>query len=440
MPGDSASSGESATDSGRSPSGDAGSVDLTSHDTYVTGVPHEAFARLRSEAPVSWIDEHDGSGFWAITKYRDIIDVSRDVATFTSAQGIRLEEMTPEETEARRTMMEHDPPSHTRLRRLVSRGFTRRTVETYEPQIRELAAEVAADAVALGSFDFVDAVAKQLPMRMLGRLLGTPDADGPWLVEHGDALLGNTDPEFTEFVVDSADTDEFRMMPFRSPAGHALFDYARQQAALRRTDPTEDIISQLLATTTDGSQLTEQEFNNFFTLLVAAGNDTTRYTIAGSIQALIERPHLLEYLKTATTEQWILAVDELLRWTSVTMHFRRTALVDTEVRGQRIAAGDKVVVYFISGNYDEEQFADPFELDLTRTPNDHMAFGRGGPHLCLGAWLARMELRVTLQEFVKRIDSIEQSGPEARLRSNFIAGIKRLPVTVVPREHPINGA
>ncbi len=412
--------------------GEPTEVDLTSHDTYVHGVPHETFARMRAESPVCWIDETDGAGFWAITKYRDIIDVSRDVETFTSTQGIRLEEMSADETEARRTMMEHDPPSHTRLRRLVSRGFTRRTVESYEDQIRELAADVAADAVEMGSFDFVDAVAKELPMRMLGRLLGTPDTDGPWLVEQGDALLGNTDPDFTDFVIDRDDTDEFRLMPFRSPAGIALFDYARQQAAIRRTDPTEDIISQLLATTTDGSQLSEQEFNNFFTLLVAAGNDTTRYTMAGAMKALMERPHLIQQLKTATTDEWNLAIDELLRWTSVTMHFRRTATRPTTIRGQAIAADDKVVVYFISGNFDEEQFANPFELDLGRNPNDHMAFGRGGPHLCLGAWLARMEVRVTLQEFVKRIGSIEQTGDEARLRSNFIAGIKRLPVTVTP--------
>jgi cytochrome P450 len=413
--------------------GETTSIDLTSHDTYVSGVPHDEFRRMRAESPVCWIDEQNGSGFWAVTKYRDIIDVSRDVATFTSTQGIRLEEMTPEETEARRTLMEHDPPSHTRLRRLVSRGFTRQRVEAYEDQIRELAADVVADAIELGSFDFVDAVAKQLPMRMLGRLMGTPDADGPMLVELGDALLGNTDPDFTDFVVDQADTDEYRMMPFRSPAGFAIFDYARQQAAIRRTDPTEDLITQLLATTTDGSQLTEHEFNNFFTLLVAAGNDTTRYTMAGSLKALMDRPDLVRRLQRASTEEWNVAIDELLRWTTVTMHFRRTATRDVEMRGQAIRAGDKVVTYYISGNYDEDQFDRPYELDLGRSPNDHMAFGRGGPHLCLGAWLARMELRVTLQEFFRRIESVEQTGDEARLRSNFIAGIKRLPVSVVPR-------
>ncbi len=407
-------------------------ADLTAHDTYTTGVPHATFARLRRTEPVSWVDEADGSGFWAVTRYRDIIDVSRDVETYTSRLGIRLEEMSEEETLARQTMMEQDPPSHTRLRRLVSRGFTRRTVESYEDQIRDLAAEVVEQAVAKQRFDFVNDVATQLPMKMLGRLLGTPDSDGEFLVEQGDALLGNTDPDFTDHVIDQTDTDEFRLIPFRSPAGLRLFDYARQQAAIRRTDPTEDIISQLLAETTDGTPLTDHEFNNFFTLLVAAGNDTTRYTMTGGLKALLERPALIEQLRNGDDQLWTTAVDEILRWTSVTTHFRRTATVDTELGGQKIRGGDKVVLFFISGDYDEAQFDDPFTFDITRDPNDHMAFGRGGPHLCLGAWLARMEIRVTLQEFIKRVATVEQVEPEKYLRSNFIAGIKSLPIEVQP--------
>ncbi len=410
-------------------------ADLTSHDTYTRGVPYATFERLRRQDPVCWIDETDGNGFWAITKYRDIIDVSRDHQTFTSSLGIRLEEMTPEETAARSTMMETDPPEHTRLRRLVSKGFTRRKVESYEDQIRELAAGVVETAVAKGQFDFVTDIATQLPMKMLGRLMGTPDEDGDRLVELGDALLGNTDPEFTDHVVDLTDTEEFRMVPFRSPAAIEVFEYARSQAAARREHPTGDIITQLLAETTDGDPLTELEFNNFFTLLVAAANDTTRYTMTGGIKALLERPEMIRRLQAADDddELWISAIDEILRWTSVTTHFRRTATTNVEMRGKTIKAGDKVLIYFVSGDYDDEQFENPYHFNIDRISNDHMAFGRGGPHLCLGAWLARMEVRVTLQELLKRIDRIEQSGPEARLRSNFIAGIKHLPVTVSPK-------
>jgi cytochrome P450 len=408
-------------------------ADITSHDTYTSGPPHATFARLRAEDPVAWVDERDGRGFWAVTKYRDILVVSHEFGSYTSRLGIRLEEMTEEETAARRTLMEMDPPEHTRLRRLVAKVFNRQIVESYEDQIRALAVQVIERALEHDAFDFVEEIARELPMRMLGRLLGTPDEDGPRLVQLGDALLGNTDPEFTEHVVDLVDTEEFRLMPFRSPAGIELFQYAREQAALRRANPTDDVISKLLAPTTDGEPLTDLEFDNFFTLLVAAGNDTTRYTMAGALKALLDRPQLLDWLRGAGDDAWRVATDELLRWTSVTTHFRRTATHDIELRGRSIERGDKVVMFFISGNYDDDQFHAPYTLDLTRRPNDHMAFGRGGPHLCLGAWLARMEIRVTFQELVKRIAEIEQIAPEQYLRSNFISGIKHLPVRVTRR-------
>jgi cytochrome P450 len=256
------------------------------------------------------------------------------------------------------------------------------------------------------------------------------------LVELGDALLGNTDPEFTDHVVDQVDTDEYRMMPFRSPAGHELFDYARDQAEQRRRRPSDDVIATLLLPSkTDGEPLTEHEFMNFFTLMVAAGNDTTRYTMAGMMKAMIEHPDVFEPLRDLpdTHEAWRTATEEVLRWTSVTTHFRRTATHDVELHGQRIREGEKVVVYFISGDFDDEQFVDPYRLDLTRTPNDHLAFGRGGPHRCLGEWLARMEVRVLLQEWMRRVQSTEQTGPELHLRSNFIAGVKHLPVGITRR-------
>jgi cytochrome P450 len=412
-------------------------ADIVDPETYVRGVPHATFARLRRDDPVSWWTEHDGgSGFWAVTRYADVLQVSRDVELFSSAAGIRLEEMAPDETVARRTMMELDPPEHTAYRRLVSKPFSRREVYGYEQAIRLLARAVCAEALAgPARFDFVDAIAKQLPMRMLGRLLGVDDADGPWLVARGDALLGNSDPEFTSHPVGLVDTDEFRMMPFRSPAGIELFAYAQRQAAARREHPTDDVISDLLRPKVDGEELSDHEFNNFFTLLVAAGNDTTRYTMTAGLQALIEHPVQLAELRDAIVAERSgivdSAVEEILRWSTVTMHFRRTATADCELAGRQIHRGDKVVMWFIAADRDEAQFPDAQRFDIHRSPNDHVAFGRMSPHLCLGAQLARMELKVLFEELLPLLADVRIVGPAERLRSNFISGIKRLPVEVV---------
>ena len=406
-------------------------LDITDPDIYRSGVPHATFQRLRDEDPVSWWDERDGRGFWSITRYQDIVDANRDFATFTSAHGIRLEDMDAEETEARRTLMELDPPEHTRLRRLVQGGFTRRTVASYEQAIRLLAQAVLDDAVPRRRFDFVTDVARQLPMRMLGRLLGAPEEDLDWLVEKGDAMIGNTDPEFTEHVVDQTDTSEFRLMPFRSPAGVELFEYGQRLAEARRGSGGDDIVTKMLAPTIDGEPLSDLEFKNFFTLMVAAGNDTTRYSMVAGLLALLDHPEQLALLRERP-ELMGSAVEEMLRWSSVTMHFRRTATRDVELHGRQIREGDKVVLWWISGDFDERRFPDPFRFDIARDPNEHLAFGRGGPHRCIGEWLARLEIRVTLEELLPRVDDIRVAGPMERLRSNFISGIKHLPVEVTP--------
>lgn len=426
---------------GPAPEGDLGpaDADIADPDSYVDGVPHATFLRLRREDPVSWWgeDHAGGRGFWAVTRHADLLTVSRDVERFSSAQGIRLEEMDDEETEARRTMMELDPPQHTAYRRLVSKPFSRREVYAYENAIRTLARVVVDEALAAGpQLDFVDRIAKQLPMRMLGTLLGVPQDDGPWLVEQGDALLGNTDPEFTSHPVGLVDTEEFRLVPFRSPAGIELFRYAQEQARRRRAEPTDDVISDLLRPKVDGEELSEHEFNNFFTLLVAAGNDTTRYTMTAGMKALIERPDALAELRDAVIrgdgDVVTSGVEEIVRWGSVTMHFRRTSTVNTTIGAREINAGDKVLIWFISADYDEDVFADPFTFDLHRSPNPQVAFGLQSPHLCLGAQLARMELKVLFEELLPRLADVRVTGPVDRLRSNFIAGIKRLPIEVTP--------
>ena len=411
-------------------------ADITDPDAYVAGVPYATFQRLRDTDPVSWWDEHDGGkGFWAVTRYEDLLHVSRNVQLFSSARGITLEEMGDDDFEARRNMLEYDPPEHTRYRRLVSKPFSRREVFAYENAIRLLARTVVDEALSSSAeFDFVEKIAKQLPMRMLGRLLGVPDEDGGWLVERGDALLGNFGPEFTDHPVGLTDTEEYKSIPFRSPAALDLYRYAERQAEQRRVNPSDDVISHLLAPTIDGDRLTEREFKNFFVLLVSAGNDTTRYTMAAGMKALIERPDQLAELRDSVlagdTALMETAVEEILRWGTVTMHFRRTATTDLTLHDRSIKQGDKVVIWFVAADYDERQFPDPYRFDIHRTPNEHVAFGRMSPHLCLGAQLARMELKVLFEELLPRLSDVRLNGQIERLRSNFISGIKRLPIAV----------
>lgn len=404
-------------------------ADITSPDLYARGVPHAAFRRLRAEEPVSWWSEQDGAGFWAVTRYRDLLTVNLNPRLFSSARGIRLEEMSEEELRARRTMMELDPPEHAQYRRMVSHPFSPREVAAFEESIRLLARAVIAEVRGKSEFDFVADIARQLPMRMLGRLLGLPEEDGPWLVRQGDALIGNSDPELTTHPVDLVDTQDYHLLPFRSPASADLFAYAEKLARARRARPSNDVVSLLLRPKKDGEPLSEHEFKNFFTLLVAAGNDTTRYTMAAGLLALIEHPEQLARLREDRALMPS-AVEEMLRWASATMHFRRTATQDTELGGRAIRAGDKVVIWFISANFDERQFPDPFRFDIQRTPNEHAAFGLKGPHRCLGEYLARVEIRVLFEELLPLLQTIRLHGQVTRLRSNFISGIKRLPVRV----------
>ncbi len=410
---------------------DDGHADISSHDSFLAGAPHNTFARLRREDPLAWSDLKGGQGFWSITRHSDILDLNRNHELLSSAQGIRMEDQTHEEYMARRTFQETDPPEHSRTRVLVAKAFSKPVVALFEEQIRAICDNILDQSIERGRFDAVKDVARQLPMRMLGQILGTPDADLDWLVEKGDQLIANTDPEFTDLVLDQADTEAYRLMPFRSPAGAELYEYAKKlMEDKKRRGDTTGVLHLILQPDSHGNVISETEFRNFFCLLVAAGNDTTRYSIAASLYALANRPHLMRELREGDAAIWETAPDEFIRWASPTMHFRRTATRDFDLHGKYVRAGDKVLLWFVSANRDEQTFDNPYELNLRRTPNRHVAFGQGGPHVCLGMWLARLEVRILLQEMVRRIKSIDQTGPHEFLRSNFIGGIKRLPVEI----------
>lgn len=408
---------------------DDGFADLGQHDAFAGGAPYNTFARLRREDPCHWSDFDQGKGYWSITRHADIDRMIRDVATFSSASGIRMEDQTHEEYMARRTFQETDGTEHRKVRMKVAKAFSPGVVAGFEDQIRALCHPILDSALAKGSFCATHDIARELPMRMLGQILGVPDEDLTWLVDKGDALMANTDPDFTDHVADKMDTDAYRLMPFNSPAGAELYEYARDLMAKKNArGDTTGILHLILTPDENGETISDTEFRNFFCLLVAAGNDTTRYSIAAGIQALARQPGLLQQMQSG--EVWNTAPDEIVRWASPATYFRRTATRDVEVHGKQIRAGDKVLYWFISANRDPQMFPDPYQLNLARKPNRQLGWGQGGPHVCLGMHLARLEVRVLFQELVKRINSVETTGPEAFVRSNFVNGIKHLPVRV----------
>ena len=408
---------------------DDGFADLSSHDTFEQGAPHNTFKRLRDEDPVSWTDYADGENYWSITRHADMMEMNRNTSVFSSARGIRMEDQSYEEYLARRTFQETDAPEHMRTRIKVAKAFSKPVIAKFEEEIGLLCDEILEEALSVDSFDATKTIARQLPMRMLGRILGLPEKDLSWLVEKGDALIANTDPDFTDHVLDKMKTDEFRMMPFNSPAGAELFLYAKDLMKQKEAaGDTEGVLHMILQPDKDGNTITEEEFRNFFCLLVAAGNDTTRYSIAAGIQAMCHQPELLAQMQTG--DIWSTAPDEIIRWATPALYFRRTAMQDYEAHGKTIREGDKVLFWWSSGNRDETAFDAPMRVNLARENNRHVSFGQGGPHVCLGMWLARLEVRVLFQKLAKRLSHIEADGEHKFLRSNFVGGIKSLPVRI----------
>jgi cytochrome P450 len=402
---------------------------------WARGVPYEEFRRLRREAPVAWFPDQ-GSGFWSVHRYQDIVAASRDVMTFSSAHGVSFEEPTEEDMAARRTIIDTDPPGHTKLRKIVSGAFSQRAVAVYEHFIAGLTEQVLDRCPASGSFDFVDAVAKEVPIRVLARIMGLPAADLDLFIDLGDRLIANTDPDITDVVWGRDDTDAYRRFPFRSPYGKQLWDLGRQVVKPRLRDlagpgPGDDLLSRLLRAEVDGDRLSETDLDNFFSIMVVAGNETTRIAIAQGVLAFCQQPAQWERLR-ADPGLLDTATDEVIRWSCPTHFMRRTTTTDTTLGGVAIRAGDKVVLWHVSGNRDEADFDNPDVFDVARNPNRHLSFGRGGPHLCLGLHLARLEVKVVLAALARRVSRFELDGEPRRIRSNFTNGLKALPVRVWP--------
>jgi cytochrome P450 len=410
-----------------------GEIDLANPDNYVERVPFEWFDHLRQDHPVVWHPERPpNKGFWAVTRYDDLTSIHMDWQTYSSELGaVSLEELDDEQLEIRQSMLETDPPRHTQLRKICSRRFSARGVGQYEDWIRDVARSVLDTALPQGEFDFVTEISRELPIRFLCAIFTVPQEDAPQLIQWGDNMIANQDPDLSAAVIDQVDTEAYRLLPFRSPTALDVFAYADRQRDIRLEEPADDVLQALTVAQSEGV-LNEREFHNYFGVLMIAGNETTRHTISHGMLALMENPDQLKLLKEEP-ERIPRATEEILRWATPVYQFRRTATRDVQLRGAEIQRGDKVVTWYVSANRDEEVFPDPYRFDVTRTPNDHVTFGPGGPHFCLGAHLARLETKILFQELLPRVASIELTGPVSRVRSTFVNGIKRMPVRVVAK-------
>jgi cholest-4-en-3-one 26-monooxygenase len=400
---------------------DVAPVDLSDSRSYVDGVPHAYLAHLRHHDPVHWQDEPGGPGFWAITRYEDCVTVNRDYERFSSAaQGTMPFEMEPDEIAQQGLMMLNmDPPLHTRYRRLVNKGFTPRMVRDLEESIHRSADAIIDEVIETGRADFVTQISAELPLQVIAELLGVPQEDRHRMFEWSNRMVGNEDPEYQDQTA------------LALTSAMELYAYASELFAKKRIDPHADLMSALTTVEIDGERLSDMELELFFLLLTVAGNETTRNLMSGAMHAFFQYP---EQWQRLLDDRSLLpsAVDEMLRFVTPVMNFRRTAMVNTELSGTKIATGDKVVFFHASANRDEDIFGDPDTFDVGRDPNPHIAFGGGGPHFCLGTNLARMEIRVMFEHLLDRMPDIRQDGEVQRLQSQFINGVKHIPVAFTP--------
>jgi cholest-4-en-3-one 26-monooxygenase len=399
-----------------------GDIDLTDSERFAKGVPHEWFAYLRRNAPVSWHEEADGPGFYAVTSHALCTTVNRDYEHFSSYKKATFLWDLPESELAMQQMLmlNMDPPLHTRYRRLVNKGFTPRMVNELQQSIHEATDRIIDSVIERGEADFVTEVAAELPLIVIAELLGVPDEDRHRMFDWSNRMIGNEDPEYNE------GSDGFNEAA--PQAAMELYAYASELFGKKRVDPHDDLMSVLTQVEIDGEQLSELELELFFLLLTVAGNETTRNLISGAMAAFFEHPDQWRLLRE---DRSLLpsAVEEMLRFVTPVMNFRRQTTEDFELGGVAVPADSKMVFFHISANRDEAVFDDAQRFDITRNPNPHMAFGAGGPHFCLGANLARMEIRVMFEHLLDRMPDLELAGEVQRLQSAFINGVKHIPVT-----------
>jgi len=390
------------------------------------------FTLLRAEDPVHWTPEPDGPGFWSITKHADLQHVNRDTEGFSAELGgiTLLESSTLEDGMDMRgkIMVMTDPPRHTRYRLLVNKGFTPRMIGLIEAHLGYRAELIVDQVIERGACEFVTELAAELPLQAIAEIMGVPQEERHLLFDWSNRLVGADDPEYNKDPDDKADA---------TMAAAELYMFASALGEARRSDPRDDVVTRLINAEIDGDKLTSEEFELFILLLAVAGNETTRNATAHGMHAFMTYPDEFAKLRDHP-ELMASAVEEVLRWSSPVLYFRRQATGDVELRGKQIKAGDKIAMWHVSGNRDEDVFEDPFRFDIERTPNDHVAFGGGGAHFCLGANLARLELRLLFEQLVTRTHDMHLVGEVERLRSNFIGGIKHLPVEFTPglRLHP----
>ena len=403
-------------------------LDLTNLDFFVSGDPHAIWKELRATDPVHWTERQNKKGFWSITKHGDAQRIYRDPTSFSSMGGITMgPEQEPDPNQPRvefgigQMMILTDPPRHGRMRQMLNRRFTPKALAPHEPHVRAITTEILDAVCEQGHCDLVVDVAARLPTAVICEMLGVPREDWDLMFALGNMTLGSEDPEYQ--IDGSAQKTGVQ-------AQRDVFSYFMKLIAERRANPTDDLVSALVHGEIEGDRLTDIEvlFNCF--LLILGGQETTRNAITGGMNALMQRPEERERLASSPTMPPA-AIEEILRWTSPITHIMRTATRDVEVRDKTIRQGDRVVIWNPSGNRDEEVFDDPYTFNIARQPNDHIAFGYG-EHFCIGANLARLEMRVMFSELLRRMPDMAAAGPVERLRSNLLAGIKHLPVTFTP--------